>query len=533
MNLDGRSLIAGKTAHATAKTFHAVSPLDGARLEPDFHEASAEDVDLALHQADEAFEIFRQMTAAARADFLDVIAAEILALGDALLQRAHLESGLPLERFTGERARACGQFKTFAALIREGSWVDARIDTALPDRQPMPRPDLRRLLVPLGPVVVLGASNFPLAFSTAGGDVASAFAAGCPVIVKAHAAHPGTAELVARAIYRAMEICHVPHGAFSLLHGTGAEVAQELVRHPLTRALGFTGSERAGRALFDTAAARPEPIPVFAEMGSTNPLFILPGALKNRAPAIAQGLKAAFTIGVGQFCTKPGVVLALGGADFDAFIEQFRTQVRGAAPGTMLHGGIRDAFHAGIERVRKIPGVVVAAESDADADAAKTQAEPVAFATDAETFLLHRELREEVFGPYTLLVSARTVTELEAAARALPGQLTATLHADGADLADFTDLVRILERKAGRVLVNGFSPGVEVCPAMQHGGPYPATTDSRYTSVGTAAIARWARPLCLQGFPESALPDAVRDANPLGILRTVNGNLTREAISNP
>ncbi len=531
MNLDGRSLIAGKTAHASAKTFHAISPGNGARLEPDFHEASAADVDLAMRQAEDAFEIYRQMPAKDRADFLDRIAAEIMAAGDALLERASAESGLPIERFTMERGRTCGQFKTFAALIREGSWVDARIDTALPERQPAPRPDLRRLLVPLGPVVVLGASNFPLAFSTAGGDTASALAAGCPVVVKAHPAHPGTSEIVARAIYRAMEICHVPHGVFSLLHGTGAEVAQELVRHPLTCALGFTGSERAGRALFDTAAARPNPIPVFAEMGSTNPLFILPAALKNRGGAIAQGLKAAFTVGVGQFCTKPGLVLALGGAEFDAFIEQFRAQVRTTVPATMLHRGICDAFHAGVERVKNVPGVVVIAESDADADAAKAQAEPVAFATDADTFLLHRELREEVFGPYTLLVSARTVTELEAAARALPGQLTATLHADDADLADFAGLVRILERKAGRVLVNGFSPGVEVCPAMQHGGPYPATTDVRFTSVGTAAILRWARPLCLQGFPENALPEAVRNANPLAILRTVNGTLTRDSVT--
>ena len=531
MQLDGRSLIAGKPAHATDKTFHAISPSNSARLEPSFHEASAEDVDLAMRQADDAFEIFRQMPASARADFLDAIASEIMAAGDELLQRASAESGLPIERFQGERARTCGQFKTFAALIREGSWVDARIDTALPDRQPMPRPDIRRHLVPLGPVVVLGASNFPLAFSTAGGDTASALAAGCPVVVKAHPAHPGTSEIVARAIYRAMKTCHVPDGTFSLLHGTGAEVAQTLVRHPLTRALGFTGSERAGRALFDAAATRPEPIPVFAEMGSTNPLFILPGALKNRAAAIAQGLKGAFTIGVGQFCTKPGLVLALGGDDFSAFIGQFSAQVRAAAPGTMLHRGICDAFHAGLERVKKIPGVVVLAESDADADPAKTQAVPVAFATDVDTFLLHRELREEIFGPYTLLISAQSVTELEAAARALPGQLTATLHADGTDLADFSDLLRILDRKAGRVLVNGFSPGVEVCPAMQHGGPYPATTDARFTSVGTAAIARWARPLCLQGFPENTLPDALRNANPLGIQRTVNGTLTRDPIA--
>lgn len=531
MQLDGRSIIAGKTAHATAKTFHAISPGSGVRLDPDFHEASAADVDAAMRLAEEAFETYRQMPAAVRADFLDRIAAEILACGDALLDRANAETGLPLDRLTGERGRTCGQLKTFAALVREGSWMDARIDTAMPDRQPLPRPDIRRMLVPLGPVVVLGASNFPLAFSTAGGDTASALAAGCPVVVKAHPAHPGTSEIVARAICRAAETCGVPHGVFSLLHGTGAEVAQELVRHPLTCALGFTGSERAGRALFDAAAARPQPIPVFAEMGSTNPVFILPSALKGRPAAIAQGLKNAFTIGVGQFCTKPGIVLALGGAEFEAFTAQFREQVRGAAPGTMLHRGICDAFGAGVARLAKIPGVVMVAESDTAADEAKTQAEPVAFATDAETFLLHRELREEVFGPCTLLVSARSVTELEAAARALPGQLTATLHADGTDLADFAGLVRILERRAGRVLVNGFPPGVEVCPSMHHGGPYPATTDSRFTSVGTAAIARWARPLCLQAFPGSALPLALQDANPLGLMRTVNGTLTRDPVA--
>ncbi len=531
MQLDGRSIIAGKTAHATAKTFHATSPLNSSRLEPDFHEAAAADVDLAMRQADEAFEIFHRMPAQARADFIEMIAAEIMAAGDELLQRANAETGLPIERLTMERGRTCGQLKTFAALIREGSWVDARIDTAMPDRQPLPRPDIRRMLAPLGPVVVLGASNFPLAFSTAGGDTASALAAGCPVVVKAHPAHPGTSEIVARAIYRAVETCRMPHGVFSLLHGTGADAALELARHPLTRALGFTGSERAGRALFDAAAARPEPIPVFAEMSSTNPLFILPAALKNRAAAIAQGLKNAFTIGVGQFCTKPGIVFALGGEDFNAFTGLFREQVRGAAPGTMLHRGICDAFHAGVGRLQKTPGVFVLAESDTDADAAKTQAEPLAFATDAETFLLHRELRDEVFGPCTLLVSARSVAELEAAARALPGQLTATLHADGEDLSEFRDLVRILERKAGRVLVNGFPPGVEVCSAMHHGGPYPATTDSRFTSVGTAAIARWARPICLQGFPEAALPDMLRNANPLGLMRTVNGMLTRDPIA--
>ena len=531
MTLDGRSIIAGKNAPPSAKTFHAISPLDGKRLAPDFHEATAADVDHAVRQAEEAFEPYRRMTEIARADFLDIVANEIAGLGDALLQRAHVESGLPLDRLTGERGRTCAQLKSFAALIREGSWVDARIDTAMPERQPLPRADIRRMLVPLGPVVVLGASNFPLAFSAAGGDTASALAAGCPVIVKAHPAHPGTSELVARAIYRAMEICHVPDGVFSLLHGTGADVAQELVRHPLTRALGFTGSQRAGRALFDSAAARPEPIPVFAEMGSLNPVFLLPGTLKERGETIAQALKNSFTMGVGQFCTKPGIVFALGGPDFEAFAAHFRVQVRSAIPATMLHRGICDAFYSSLDRLKKLTGVVVLAESDADADQSRAQGEPVAFATDVENFLLHRELQEEVFGPFTLLVTARSVNELETAAKSLAGQLTATVHGLPDEIAQFADLIRILERKAGRVLINGYPTGVEVCPAMQHGGPYPASTDSRFTSVGTAAIQRWVRPVCWQNFPEAALPDAIRNGNPRGIQRTVNGALTRDAIA--
>jgi NADP-dependent aldehyde dehydrogenase len=531
MNLEGRCIIAGKTAPAGARTFHVMSPLDGRRLEPDFHEATTADVDQAVRQAEEAFELYRRLPDATRADFLDAIADEIVAIGETLIHRAHAETGLPEDRLVGERGRTCAQLRAFAALIREDSWVDARIDTALPDRQPLPRPDLRRMLVPLGPVVVLGASNFPLAFSVAGGDTASALAAGCPVVVKAHPAHPGTSELVARAIYRAIEARHMPHGVFSLLQGTGSPAAQDLARHPLTRALGFTGSHQAGRALFDTAASRPDPIPVFAEMGSLNPVFLLPGAVKERGDAIAQGLKNSFTLGVGQFCTKPGLVFGLGGPDFEKFAAEFRSQVRKVTPGTMLHGGICDAFYASLDRLRELKGVVVLAESDADADEAKTQGEAVTFATDVENFLLHRELQEEIFGPFTLIVSAKTVSELEAAARSLAGQLTVTVHSAPGEISEFADLLHILERKAGRVVLNGFPTGVEVCPSMQHGGPYPATTDARFTSVGTAAILRWARPVCWQNFPEPSLPDALRDANPRGLLRTVNGRLTRDPVA--
>ncbi|MEK0448531.1 MAG: hypothetical protein RL088_799 [Verrucomicrobiota bacterium] len=525
--LHGHSFIAGKQAADSARTFLAKSPLDGSELAPAFHEATATEVDAAVCAAEDAFEIYRRVDALARADFLDVIANEIVALGDTLIQRAHLESGLPVDRLTGERTRTCSQLKAFGALVREGSWVDARIDHANPDRTPVPKPDMRRMLVPLGPIVVMGASNFPLAFSTAGGDTASALAAGCTVVMKAHGSHPGTAELVATAIYRAIEKCGLPAGVFSMLHGAGSVVAQALVKHPLVRGLGFTGSERAGRALFDAAAARPEPIPVFAEMGSLNPVVILPNALKERGAAIAAGLKNSFTMGVGQFCTKPGLVLALGGPDFDAFAQAFREQVQSAAPATMLNRAICDSFFSGVDRVQSVKGVTVLAEAVADADPAKTQGEPVAFTTDAETFILNHELREEIFGPFTLLVVARTVTELLAAARALRGQLTATIHAAGSDLADFADLVSALERRSGRVVVNAFPTGVEVCPSMQHGGPYPSSTDSRFTSVGTAAILRWARPVSWQGFPADALPVELRDENPRGIMRTVNGILTR------
>jgi NADP-dependent aldehyde dehydrogenase len=304
-------------------------------------------------------------------------------------------------------------------------------------------------------------------------------------------------------------------------------VAQALVKHPLVRGLGFTGSERAGRALFDAAAARPEPIPVFAEMGSLNPVVILPNALKERGAALAAGLKNSFTMGVGQFCTKPGLVFAIGGPDCEAFAQAFREQVQTAVPATMLNRGICDSFFSGVDRVQAVKGVTVLAEAGTDADAAKTQGDPVAFTTDAETFILNHELREEIFGPFTLLVVARTVTELLAAARTLRGQLTATVHAAGSDLADFADLVSVLERRAGRVVVNAFPTGVEVCPSMQHGGPYPSSTDSRFTSVGTAAILRWARPVSWQGFPADALPVELRDDNPRGIMRTVNGILTR------
>lgn len=530
MTLHGRSIIAGQLDSSTGRTFHPVSPLDSKPIEPAFHECTLAEVDQALWQAEEAFALYRKTSAEARAAFLEAIADEILALGDGLLQRCHHETGLPLDRLTGERGRTCGQLKMFAGLVREGSWVDARIDTAQPDRTPVPKADIRRLLAPLGPVVVFGSSNFPLAFSVAGGDTASALAAGCPVVVKAHRAHPGTSEMVAGAIGRAIEKCGVPHGVFSMLHGAGSEIGIALVQHPLARAAGFTGSRFAGRALFDAANARPEPIPVFAEMSSLNPLIILPGALRERGEQIAQGLKTSVTMGVGQFCTKPGLVFGLGSPEFEKFGEDFAAAMRTAAPGTMLHPGICRAFHDGVDAMEKVPGIVRVAESDTEPDAAKTQGEPTVFATDAEDFATKRALHEEIFGPFTLLVSARSFTELEIALKSLEGQLTATLHATPADLAEASDLIAILERKAGRLIINGFPTGVEVCPSMHHGGPYPSTTDARFTSVGTAAIQRWARPVCYQSFPADLLPLELQSENPRGVMRTLNGTLTRAGV---
>jgi len=530
MSLHGRSLLAGVLGQTGGNIFHAVNPATNERLAPDFHEASVGEVAHALDAAATAFAIFRACSGAERAKLLEAIATEIEALGDELLHRANAETGLPLARITGERARTCGQLRLFASVARDGSWVDARIDPALPDRQPLPRPDLRRMLIPLGPVVVFGSSNFPLAFSVAGGDVASALAAGCTVAVKAHSAHPGTAELVGGAVTRAVAACGLPAGVFSLVHGRGATVGVAMVRHPATTAVGFTGSQAAGRALFDAAASRPHPIPVFSEMSSLNPVFLLPAAVRERAAALAQGLLGSFTLGVGQFCTKPGLVFAVRGPDTDAFLKMFSEGVSGAACGTMLTSGIRDAFVRHRAEITAVAGVQPLAAAAAAADAARTQAQPSVAITAAKEFLAHPELATEAFGPFTLVVLADKLDDFAACAAALEGQLTATVHASAAEFSDVRPLLATLEQKVGRVLLNGFPTGVEVSPAMNHGGPYPATTDVRYTSVGTAAMLRFARPVCYQGLADTLLPEALKSANPLGLLRLVNGQPTRDAL---
>jgi 2,5-dioxopentanoate dehydrogenase len=527
MNLHGKNFIGDQLSSGAGETFHAANPADSSTLPPAFHAAGENDVNTAMELAETAFEIFRETTGEQRAIFLEDIADEIMALGDELLARANLETGLPAARLTGERARTVNQLKMFAQIVREGSWVDARIDKAIPDRQPVPKPDLRRMLIPIGPVIVFGASNFPFAYSVAGGDTASALATGNPVIVKAHERHPGTSELVATAIRRAVQACNLPAGTFSMLHGFGKTVGMALVKHPFTKAVGFTGSRTAGRALFDAAAARSEPIPVFAEMSSLNPIFILPGAVQERGVKIAEGLKNSVTLGAGQFCTKPGLVFGLQGAGFDQFQKDLAQSLEAVTPTTMLHAGIAGSYRKSLARVSGISGVKLLARSKENSDSAKTQGESVLVYADAANFQKHPELAEEVFGPFSILISARTIPELEAIAQNLEGQLTATIHGTVADFQAAKKLLQILERKAGRLILNGFPTGVEVCPSMNHGGPYPATTDVRFTSVGTAALHRFVRPICYQDFSASQLPDALKDENPSGIWRLVNGTLQK------
>jgi NADP-dependent aldehyde dehydrogenase len=527
MELQGKNIIAGKTIEVGGKTFQAFAPASGKSIGPQFEGATADQVNQALEAAETAFHDYRRLSPERRANFLEKIADEILALGDALIERVHLETGLPKDRLTGERGRTVNQLRMFADLIREGSWVDARIDRAIPDRQPLPKPDLRRMLIPIGPVVVFGASNFPLAFSVAGGDTASALAAGCPVVVKAHHAHPGTSEMVARAIVKAVAESEMPAGVFSLLYGAGHEVGVGLVKHSLTRAVGFTGSLRGGRALFDAAASRPDPIPVYAEMGSVNPVFILPGALRERADAIAEGLKNSVTLGVGQFCTCPGLAVGLLDENFARFADKLGGLIAGAQPGTMLYPGILEGYEAGVKRLGDLGGLQTT-RSRIEPDAAKTEARPTVFSTNARTFMRHHELSEEVFGPSTVVVSCDSRQEMEHIARSLEGHLTATIHGTAEDLRDYDWLVSILENRAGRLIFNGYPTGVEVCASMHHGGPYPAMTDSRATSVGTAAIYRFARPVCYQNFPQEALPVELRNVNQCGVWRLVDNLLTKD-----
>jgi 2,5-dioxopentanoate dehydrogenase len=507
MPVSGKVFV-GTAQIATDASFQAVSAATGELLQPRFSAAGVAEVERACELAWRAFDSFRELDPQQRARFLETIAERIGALGDELLERAHAESGLPLARLTGERARTMGQLRLFADELRRGGWLGVRVDPALADRKPLPRPDLRQRKVPLGPVVVFGASNFPLAFSVAGGDTAAALAAGCPVIVKGHSAHPGTSDLVAQAIVAAARTCDMPEGVFSLLNGNSRALGAALVAHPRIRAVGFTGSRAGGLALMKIASERPEPIPVYAEMSSINPVFLLPGALAAKADILGREFVGSLTLGVGQFCTNPGLVLALDDAGLERFIAAARAALGQVAPAVMLTPGIHDAYEQGVARLLAHGKVTLLARG----------AEPqgrncgrgALFAVRGGDLLQHKEVMDEVFGASSVIVRCLNEAELLDVSEHLEAQLTATLHLTADDEPLAGRLLPILERKAGRLIANGWPTGVEVSHAMVHGGPFPATSDGRSTSVGTLAIERFLRPVCYQDFPDALLPHALR-----------------------
>lgn len=535
MELTGEQVIGFSFSKQGSKLFQGVNPVDGKALEPFYYEATGDEVDRAFRLAQQASLIYRQKKPFEKAAFLKRIGEEILARGDALIWRCMEETALPETRLIGERGRTVNQLKLFTQVVREGSWVEARIDTAIPDRQPVPKPDIRQMHIPLGPVGIFGASNFPLAFSVAGGDTASALAAGCPIVVKAHPAHPGTSEIVGRAILKAAQETGMPEGIFSMLHGPSVNVGMAIVNHPLAKAIGFTGSFKGGKALYNAAVRRPVPIPVYAEMGSTNPVFLLPDALKERKESIAKGLVDSVTLGVGQFCTNPGIVFLIQSEEGEDFVNYIAKEMSAVNAATMLTGNIRASYEMGIEARLYIEGVEVRAKGKSreieDEDQGRCQAIPFLLKTTAEQFMKNSLLEEEVFGPSTIIITAADREQLMEAAAALKGHLTATVHCTEKELEDYADLVSLLENRVGRLIFNGFPTGVEVCPSMHHGGPFPATTDLRTTSVGTAAIKRFVQPICYQDFPQASLPDELKDGNPLNILRMVNGEWIRGKIA--
>jgi len=494
----GKHLIAGDWVAGEA-TF-ASAPAEGSAH--DFSVGTPAHVEAACKAAEDAFRSYGYSSREDRAAFLEAIADEIEARAEQITGIGTAETGLPPARLQGERGRTSGQLRLFAQHILKGDYLDRRHDEALPDRQPLPRPDLKMVQRPIGPVAVFGASNFPLAFSTAGGDTAAALAAGCPVVVKGHSAHPGTGEIVAEAILAAIAKCGMPKGVFSLIQGGNRAVGQALVQHPLIKAVGFTGSLGGGRALFDLCAQRPEPIPFFGELGSVNPMFLLPEALTARGAEIAQGWAGSLTMGAGQFCTNPGIAVLIDGPQADAFAEAAKAALEGTGPQTMLTDGIAEAYRKGRDRVAGSQGVREVLTSTCDL----RNATPYLYETDGDTWLANHALGEEVFGPLGLILRVRDAEQMEAVARALDGQLTCTLHLDAGDTALGRRLVPVLERKAGRLLANGFPTGVEVADAMVHGGPYPASTNFGATSVGTLSIRRFLRPVCYQNIPDDLLP---------------------------
>lgn len=525
MNIRGENIIGSQCLSGNQETVTVMDPKAQQPLPEKFHVASADEIELAVAKAQRAYREFSKLSGSRRAEFLRAIAEEILRLDVALIERAMKESGLPEARFKGERGRTVGQLRMFADLLDEGSWVEATIDAAQPDRTPMPRADIRKMLVSTGPVVVFTASNFPLAFSTAGGDTASALAAGCPVIVKAHESHLGTNELVSKAIQAAAEKTRMPDGVFSSLTGNGYELGKKLVQHPAVKSVAFTGSHRGGLALHKLAQEREEPIPVFAEMGSINPVLLLPSAVEtnHKMPQIIVG---SVTMGVGQFCTNPGLLLAIKSSGLEHLKDALQEEFAKAGSFTMLNEGIHKNYEAlkneTLAHASVRPEAVVQHEDD------QWTGKPAVVSVDAGDFIGNPNLHREVFGPFTMVVECADAQELTRALRSCDGQLTGTVYGTEEELTEYSEAVNVLEEKVGRIIFNQVPTGVEVCAAMQHGGPYPATTDSRFTSVGTGAIRRFVRPQTFQNWPQSVLPKALQDGNPLQIWRWIDSNWTKE-----
>lgn len=526
--INGNNIIAGTYVETGGAVFNATDPSTGKQLEGNFYEAGTLVIDKTLNAATAAFKVFRNIAPAAKAKFLRAIADELNAIGEELIGRAVAESGLPLGRITGELGRTTGQLKMFAALVEEGSWVDAVIDTAQPERTPIPRSDIRRMFTPIGPVVVFGASNFPLAFSVAGGDTASALASGCPVVVKAHPAHPGTSALVGGAIIKAAAETGMPEGVFSLLYDSGYNVGAALVKHKQTKAVAFTGSYKGGMALVKLAQERETLIPVFTEMGSINPVVLLPGIVDKQPDALAAKYAGSITLGAGQFCTNPGLLLAIKSEGLDQFVKALGGAIEITASSTMLTGGIWNNYQKLSGEVLEEQGITLVAKSSVIDPAKVNQSVATVAKVSAKDFIANKKFGEEIFGPWSLLVVAEDADELQQVVESLDGQLTATVIAEKEELPKYAGLLNALIEIVGRVILNGVPTGVEVCAAMQHGGPFPATSDSRFTSVGTGAIYRFVRPVAWQDWEDSLLPPELQQANPLKIWRQVDNNWTKE-----
>ncbi|WP_442506544.1 aldehyde dehydrogenase (NADP(+)) [Novipirellula sp. SH528] len=525
--IQGKQLIGADWSGTNSDTFAATNPSTQALLDPPFHEASTEEIDRAMTLASASADVFSSTSFETRARLLDAIADGLMDAGQGLLDRCHAETALPMNRLLAERARTVNQTRLFAEMIREGSWVEAKIDQGDADRTPAPKPDVRSMLISVGPVVVFGASNFPLAISVAGTDTTTAMAAGCPVVCKAHPAHPGTCEMIGSIVCDAVKATGLPPGIFSLLQGQSHQVGHALVEHPATAAVAFTGSIAGGRALFDVANRRRTPIPVYAEMGSINPVFVLPGAIEHHAEQIAKAFIDSLTMGVGQFCTNPGLMLVPTGDRGDQLIQSIAEHATAAAPGTMLHSGIYDAFLKGVARIKDTDGVQLLAQASGASEQPQ-QAHCTIAVTEFAVLQRERSLMEELFGPCSTIVRYEDASQMLEIAKELEGQLTATLHGTSSELSEHQPLIRALQQKVGRLIFNGFPTGIEVCNAMVHGGPYPATSNAHFTSIGPAAIKRFTRPICFQDFPDNYLPAELQDANPRGIMRMVDGVYTRD-----